>query len=73
MNVTLYGIPDENYFEWRNTVLKSVSELGLDFQFEECTSLDKILRKGIKDVPCLMIGDTIIDHKNLGSYHHESL
>lgn len=73
MIVSLYGLPDEKYFEWRKKVLAFVAELDIDIQFEECTSLENILRKGIKDVPCLMIGNTIIDYKKLSTYNYENL
>ncbi|MBK9108434.1 MAG: hypothetical protein IPM92_08680 [Saprospiraceae bacterium] len=72
MIVSLYGLPDEKYFEWRKMVLEYMSELDVDFQFEECTSLENILGKGIKDVPCMMIGNTIVDYKKLATYNYEN-
>ncbi|MBK8956046.1 MAG: hypothetical protein IPM34_10875 [Saprospiraceae bacterium] len=68
MIVTLYGIPDEHYFKWRNKVLEEMKALELEFKIEECTSLNNILQKGIKEVPCLMIGDQIIDYKTLSKH-----
>lgn len=61
MKFSLYGIADQSFMSLRSQVLAWLKNSNLDYSFEECTSLDRILSMGIKDIPCLMMNNQIIE------------
>lgn len=61
MKFSLYGIADPSFMNLRGQVLNWLKDSKLDYSFEECTSLDSILAMGIKEIPCLMMNNQIIE------------
>lgn len=61
MKFSLYGIADPSFMNLRGQVLNWLKDSKLDYSFEECTSLDSILAMGIRDIPCLMMNNQIIE------------
>lgn len=73
IQLTLCGIPDEKYFQFRSTVLRLFHARGVSFTFQELTALDELLERGVTKVPCIFIGNEEVDLEEISNMTYETI
>lgn len=61
IQIELYGMPDDRYLSMRRRLLELLQDAGEEFHFEEHTSLEHILQRNLRKLPCLMVNNEIAD------------
>jgi len=73
IHLTLCGIPDEKYFQFRSTVLNLFKTKGVLFSFYELTALDELMKRGITKLPCIYIGNREVDLDEINNMTYETI
>ena len=65
LQIELYGMPDDRYLSLRECILELLQDAGEEYHFEEHTSLEHILKRNLRKLPCVLVNNEIADLKIL--------